>query len=42
MNEDLLNKQFQKLVVHQQCKNIIDKFETGLERKKLFNKNYKH
>ena len=42
MNEDLLNKQFQKLVVHQQCKNIIYKFETGLERKKLFNKNYKH
>jgi len=42
MNEDLLNKQFQKLVVHQQCKNIIDKFETELERKKLFNKNYKH
>lgn len=42
MNEDLLNKQFQKLVVHQQCKNIIDKFKTGLERKKLFNKNYKH
>lgn len=38
MNEDLLNKQFQKLVVHQQCKNIIDKFETGLERKILFKK----
>jgi len=42
MVKDSSNEQFQKLVVHQQCKNIIDKFETGLERKKLFNKNYKH
>lgn len=38
MDKDSPNKQLQKLVVQQQCKNIIDKFETELERKKLFNK----
>ena len=38
MNKDLLNEQLQKIVVKQQCKNLIDKFETELERKKLFKK----
>lgn len=32
------NEQLKKLVVKQQCKHLIDKFETELERKKLFKK----
>lgn len=38
MNKDLLNEQLQNIVVKQQCKYLIDKFETELERKKLFKK----
>ena len=38
MNKDLLNEQLQKIVVKQQCKHLIDKIETELERKKLFKK----
>lgn len=38
MNKDLLNEQLQKIVVKQQCKYIIDNFETEIERKELFKK----
>ena len=38
MDKVLLNEQIQKLVVKQQCKHLIDKFETELERKKVFKK----
>lgn len=38
MVKDLLNEQLQKIVVKQQCKHLIDKFETELENKKLFKK----
>lgn len=42
MDKDSINEKLKKLVVTQQCKQLIDNFETELERKKLFNKNYKH
>lgn len=32
------NEQLKKLVVQQQCKHLIDNFETELEHKKLFKK----
>ena len=38
MNEDSPNEQLKKLVIQQQCKHLIDKFETELERKKIFKK----
>ena len=38
MNEELLNEQLKNIVVKQQCKHLIDKFETELERKELFKK----
>lgn len=38
MNKESPNEQFQKLVAQQQCKHLIDKIETELERKKLFKK----
>lgn len=36
MDENVLNEQFKNIVVKQQCKYIIEKLETELERKKLF------
>lgn len=38
MNKDSPNEQLKKLVVKQQSRYLIDKFETELERKKLFKK----
>lgn len=38
MVKDSSNEQLRKLVVQQQCKHLIDNFETELERKKLFKK----
>lgn len=38
MDKVLLNEQIQKLVVKQQCKHLIYKFETELECKKIFKK----
>lgn len=38
MVKDTSNEQLKKLVVQQQCKHLIDNFETELERKKLFKK----
>ena len=37
-SKNVINEQIQKLVVQQQCQYIIDKFETELERKKIFKK----
>ena len=37
-SKNVINEQLKKLIVQQQCKYIIDKFETELERKKLFKK----
>jgi hypothetical protein len=38
MDKVLLNEQLKKIVIKQHCKHLIDKFETELERKKLFKK----
>lgn len=39
MDKVLLNEQLKKIVVKQQCKYVIEKLETELERKQLFKKN---
>lgn len=38
MDKDSSNEQLKKLVVKQQSRYLIDKFETELEHKKLFKK----
>lgn len=38
MDKDSINEKLKKLVVTQQCKHLIDNFESELERKILFKK----
>ncbi len=37
-SKNVINEQIQKLVVQQECQYLRNKFETEIERKKLFKK----